>query len=96
MNPAAKAAPERVSPCEARPVEEWAQRWDVPHVEVYNELPSTNDHLRVLAESGAAHFTGILAIRAFVILLARKTFHRFAIYCWALGASFLLYLFTVG
>ena len=48
------------------------------------------------AGSIVAAVTGILAIRAFVILLARKTFHRFAIYCWALGASFLLYLFTVG
>ena len=48
------------------------------------------------AGSIVAAVTGILAIRAFVILLARKTFHRFAIYCWALGAAFLLYLFTVG
>ncbi len=43
-----------------------------------------------------AAITGILAIKAFVALLARKTFHRFAIYCWALGAAFLLYLFSLG
>ena len=43
-----------------------------------------------------AAITGILAIKAFVALLARKAFHRFAIYCWALGVSFLFYLFTVG
>jgi undecaprenyl-diphosphatase len=43
-----------------------------------------------------AAITGILAIKAFVALLERKAFHRFAIYCWALGVSFLFYLFTVG
>jgi len=46
---------------EGRPVEEWGRRWRVPHVEMYDELPSTNDHLRVLAESGAAHFTVVTA-----------------------------------
>jgi len=44
------------------------------------------------AGSIVAAVTGILAIKAFVALLARKTFHRFAIYCWVLGAAFLLYL----
>ena len=48
------------------------------------------------AGSIVAAVTGILAIKAFVALLARKAFHRFAIYCWALGAAFLFYLFTVG
>ena len=48
------------------------------------------------AGSIVAAVTGILAIKGFVALLARKTFHRFAIYCWALGATFLFYLFTVG
>ena len=48
------------------------------------------------AGSIVAAITGILAIKAFVALLARKTFHRFAIYCWALGLGFLLYLFTIG
>ena len=43
-----------------------------------------------------AAVTGILAIKAFVALLERKAFHRFAIYCWALGTAFLLYLLTVG
>ena len=46
---------------EDRPVEEWARLWDVPLLEVYDELPSTNDHLRVLAEAGAAHFTVVIA-----------------------------------
>ena len=48
------------------------------------------------AGSVVAAITGILAIKAFVALLARKTFHRFAIYCWALGLAFLLYLFALG
>ncbi len=48
------------------------------------------------AGSIVAAVTGILAIKAFVALLARKAFHRFAFYCWALGAAFLFYLFTVG
>ena len=48
------------------------------------------------AGSIVAAITGILAIKVFVALLARKTFHRFGIYCWALGAVFFFYLFTVG
>jgi undecaprenyl-diphosphatase len=48
------------------------------------------------AGSIVAAITGILAIKGFVALLARKTFHRFAIYCWALGLGFLLYLFVLG
>ncbi len=43
-----------------------------------------------------AAITGIIAIKAFVALLARKAFHRFAIYCWVLGVAFLLYLFASG
>ena len=46
---------------EGRPVDEWARRWGVPHVEAYDELPSTNERLRVLAEAGAAHFTVVTA-----------------------------------
>ena len=48
------------------------------------------------AGSIVAAITGILAIKAFVALLVRKTFHRFAIYCWALGLGFLLYLFSIA
>ena len=48
------------------------------------------------AGSIVAAITGILAIKAFVVLLERKTFHRFAIYCWGLGAAFLFYLFLAG
>jgi len=43
-----------------------------------------------------AAVTGVFAIKAFVVSLERKAFHRFAIYCWMLGAGFLLYLLTVG
>ena len=48
------------------------------------------------AGSIVAAITGILAIKGFVALLVRKAFHRFAIYCWALGLGFLLYLFLLG
>ena len=54
-------APEALDRWEGRPVEEWARRWGVPHVEAYDELPSTNDRLRDLAEAGAAHFTVVIA-----------------------------------
>ncbi len=48
------------------------------------------------AGSVVAAITGVLAIKAFVVLLERKTFHRFAIYCWALGTAFLIYLLATG
>ena len=48
------------------------------------------------AGSIVAAITGVLAIKAFVAVLARRAFHRFAIYCWALGAAFLLYLVVSG
>lgn len=40
----------------------------------------------------AAALTGVLAIRTFVAMLARSSFHYFGPYCWAAGAAFLLYL----
>ena len=54
-------APGALDLWEGRPVEEWARRWGVPHVEAYDELPSTNERLRTLAEAGAAHFTVVTA-----------------------------------
>jgi undecaprenyl-diphosphatase len=42
--------------------------------------------------SVAAAITGVLAIRTFVAVLARESFHYFAPYCWAVGAAFLVYL----
>jgi undecaprenyl-diphosphatase len=48
------------------------------------------------AGSVVAAITGILAIKGFVALLERKTFHRFAIYCWGLGLAFLAYLIVLG
>jgi len=47
------------------------------------------------AGSIVAAVTGVFAIKAFVVSLKRRAFHRFAIYCWALGAGFLLYLFAL-
>lgn len=40
----------------------------------------------------AAAVTGVLAIRAFVALLRRRSFHAFAVYVWLLGATFLAWL----
>ena len=42
--------------------------------------------------SVVAAVTGVVAIRTFVVLLARRAFHHFGIYCWALGVAFLIYL----
>lgn len=38
----------------------------------------------------AAVVSGILAIRIFVHMLERRTFHRFAYYCWVAGAAYLV------
>ncbi len=40
----------------------------------------------------AAGITGVLAIRTFVAMLARRSFHFFAPYCWFVGAAYLIYL----
>ena len=46
-----------------------------------------------LAVAGlAAGLTGVLAIRSFVSLLEKQSFHRFAGYCWAVGLAFLAFL----
>lgn len=46
----------------------------------------------LIAGSVVAAVTGVFAIRALVALLARKSFHRFGVYCWVLGTAFLTYL----
>ncbi len=47
----------------------------------------------VLAIGGiAAAVTGVLAIRTFVAMLARRSFHLFAPYCWVAGAAYLVFL----
>lgn len=46
--------------------------------------------------SAVAGLTGILAIRTFVGMLDRKSFHRFGPYCWGVGGLFLLYLLLAG
>lgn len=48
----------------------------------------------LLAGSVAAGVTGVLAIRAFVVLLRRRTFYAFAPYLWAVGLGFGLYLWV--
>lgn len=55
------ALPEPLDSWEGRRVDEWARLWDVPHVEAYGQLPSTNERLRALAEQGAGPFTVVLA-----------------------------------
>jgi undecaprenyl-diphosphatase len=46
----------------------------------------------LVAGSLTAAVTGVLAIRSFVALLKRQTFHGFAYYLWPAGVGFLLYL----
>ncbi len=41
----------------------------------------------------AAAAAGVLAIRLFVHMLRARTFHRFAWYCWAAGAAYLIAAF---
>ena len=48
--------------------------------------------LVLLAGAAAAAVTGVLAIRTFIRMLERRSFHHFALYCWAVGAAFLAYL----
>ncbi len=47
----------------------------------------------VLVSGGLmAAVTGVLAIRTFVAVLARRSFHLFAPYCWLVGVAYLVYL----
>lgn len=46
----------------------------------------------LLIGSVAAAVTGVLAIRTFVAMLARRSFHFFAPYCWIVGVAYLAYL----
>lgn len=47
----------------------------------------------LLAGALVAGVTGVLAIRTFVAMLARKAFHFFAPYCWMIGAAYLAFLY---
>lgn len=48
----------------------------------------------LLLGSVMAAVTGVLAIRTFVAMLRRRSFHVFGVYCWLLGATFLLWLWA--
>ncbi len=48
--------------------------------------------LPLVAGGVAAAVAGVLAIRTFVAMLAHRSFHLFAPYCWTVGGAFLLYL----
>jgi undecaprenyl-diphosphatase len=43
-----------------------------------------------------AAVVGVVAIWAFVTMLKKKSFHRFAGYCWGVGGLFLFYLLLKG
>jgi undecaprenyl-diphosphatase len=49
--------------------------------------------LVLLAGGVVAGITGVLAIRTFVAMLARRSFHLFAPYCWAVGSLYLAFLY---
>jgi undecaprenyl-diphosphatase len=54
---------------------------------------SAGPGLVALAVGGiAAAVTGVLAIRTFVRMLDRRSFHLFAPYCWVVASAYLLYL----
>jgi len=46
----------------------------------------------VLAGAVAAGVVGVLAIRTFVAMLARRSFHFFAPYCWSVAVAYLVFL----
>lgn len=46
----------------------------------------------LIAGSVVAGVTGVLAIRTFIVMLARRSFHFFAPYCWVVAAAYLLFL----
>jgi len=46
----------------------------------------------VVLGSVFAGVVGVLAIRTFVAMLARRSFHYFAPYCWLVGAAYLAFL----
>jgi BirA family biotin operon repressor/biotin-[acetyl-CoA-carboxylase] ligase len=46
---------------EGEPVAVWRALWDVPEVEIHEQLGSTNDRARELASKGAAPWTVVLA-----------------------------------
>lgn len=46
----------------------------------------------LLVGSVVAALTGVLAIRTFVAMLDKRSFHLFAPYCWLVGGGFLSYL----
>lgn len=48
--------------------------------------------LVVLAGGLVAGIVGVLAIRTFVAMLARRSFHFFAPYCWVVGVAYLLFV----
>ena len=52
---------DRLNDWEGKPVAVWERLWNVPVLEAYDTLPSTNDRVRELAAEGAAAFTVVTA-----------------------------------
>ncbi len=50
----------------------------------------------LISGSAVAAVTGIVAIKAFVVLLEKKGFYAFGAYCAVAGAAFLTFLYLVG
>lgn len=50
----------------------------------------------LLAAAVAAAVTGVLAIRTFLLMLQKRTFHHFALYCWAAAGLFGIWLLARG
>ena len=48
----------------------------------------------VLVGSAVAAATGVFAIRTFMAMLDKRSFHFFAPYCWLVGGAFLSYLWV--
>lgn len=62
-------------------------------LQVPDTTSATGPGIGVLLIGGlTAGIVGVLAIRTFVAVLARRSFHLFAPYCWLVGALFLMYL----
>lgn len=46
---------------EGEPLRVWMELWEIPHLEAYRSLPSTNDRARELGLGGAPAFTTVIA-----------------------------------
>lgn len=52
---------DRLAVWEGRAVDLWRDAWSLPHLEIHDSLPSTQDRARVLAEEGLPAHTTVIA-----------------------------------